>query len=344
MKSLEETLCEELKSYFVNDNFESWKKLISKYVENGYCGFDKTRIQIIIEIWAKVKNYVKETAPTSSKEYKEYLFNTYIKDLFDIHFSLFEDGFEDGFVDVASDYFKVEIFDDKDDDDIKVELSLFDYDKHTENKDDDIEVIFYPSSTGNSSEKIKAFNASLKEVMVKDNQSFEKVKFDPKKVYTAVNADEVKIGSKGYAAGNLSGLRDALAFGKSLDKLEKINPETYSERFNVDGYNYTLFYLVEEPTEEEYRPYENFDELVNDYKEKLWGKEHAKYSNSPLFMPTIWVAEKDFPNNKYAIEASIYMELDNVYEVRICDKFIELRELFEKYTYLDGSPLGVKKC
>jgi hypothetical protein len=61
-------------------------------------------------------------------------------------------------------------------------------------------------------------------------------------------------------------------------------------------------------------------------------------------MPTIWVAEKDFPNNKYAIEASIYMELDNVYEVRICDKFIELRELFEKYTYLDGSPLGVKKC
>jgi hypothetical protein len=38
------------------------------------------------------------------------------------------------------------------------------------------------------------------------------------------------------------------------------------------------------------------------------------------------------------------MELDNVYEVRICDKFIELRELFEKYTYLDGSPLGVKKC
>lgn len=316
MKSLEETLCEELKSYFVNDDFESWKKSISKYVENGYYGFDKTRIQIIIEVWAKVKNYVNGTAPTSSEEYKEYLFNSYIKDLFDIHFSLFEDGFEE----VASDYFEVNIF-----------------------NDEDIEVIFYPSGTG-AFEEIKAFNASLNEVMVKDNQSFEKVKFDPKRVFTAVNADEVKTGSKGYVAGNLSGLRDALAFGKSLDKIVKINPETYSERFNIGDFSYTLFYLVEEPAEEEYRPYENFDELVNDYKEKLWGKEHAKYSNSPLFMPTIWVAEKDFPNNKYAIEASIYIELDNVYEVRICDKFIELRELFEKYTYLDGSPLGMKKC
>lgn len=310
MKSLEETLCEELKTYFVNGDFESWKKLISKYVENGYYGFDKTRIQIIIEVWAKVKKYVIETTPTSSEEYKEYLFGAYIKDLFDIHFSLFEDGF----VNVKSDYFKVEI-------------------------SDDISITFDPTFTGNNKQ---VFDAPLKEVIVKDNQSFEKVKFDPKRVYTAANADEVKVGSKGYAAGNLSSLRDALAFGKSLDKIVKINPETYSERFYIGDFSYSLFYLVEEPVEEEYRPYENFDELVNDYKEKLWGKEHTKYSNSPLFMPAIWIAEKNFPDNKYAIEATIYMELDNVYEVRVCDKFIELKELFEKYTYLDGSPLGVK--
>lgn len=310
MKSLEERLCEELKTYFINDDFESWENLISKYVENGYYGFDKTRIQIIIEVWAKVKKYVIETTPTSSEEYKEYLFGAYIKDLFDIHFSLFEDGF----VNVKSDYFKVEV-------------------------SDDISITFDPTSTGNNKQ---VFNASLKEVIVKDSQSFEKVKFDPKRVYTAANADEVKVGSKGYAAGNLSSLRDALAFGKSLDKIVKINPETYSERFYIGDFSYSLFYLVEEPVEEEYRPYENFDELVNDYKEKLWGKEHTKYSNSPLFMPVIWIAEKNFPDNKYTIEASIYMELDNVYEVRVCDKFIELRELFEKYTYLDGSPLGVK--
>lgn len=30
MKSLEEKLCEEFKFYFTNDDFESWKKLISK--------------------------------------------------------------------------------------------------------------------------------------------------------------------------------------------------------------------------------------------------------------------------------------------------------------------------
>ena len=80
------------------------------------------------------------------------------------------------------------------------------------------------------------------------------MEFDKNKVYTAANADEVKVGSKGFFADSLAGLRlDVFSEYTTLRELTDVYNEHVDHRFetndggNIDVYN--LFYLVEEPQE-----------------------------------------------------------------------------------------------
>ena len=59
------------------------------------------------------------------------------------------------------------------------------------------------------------------------------MKFDKSKVYTLLNADEVKEGSKGYFADNLEYLKDIVEHerGKYYDKIDSIEAEGYPFRF-----------------------------------------------------------------------------------------------------------------
>ena len=80
------------------------------------------------------------------------------------------------------------------------------------------------------------------------------MKFDKSKVFTALNADEVKCGSKGYFANTLAGLRlNVLNEQANLCELTDVYNESVIYRFETnDGDNvavYNLFYLVEEPEE-----------------------------------------------------------------------------------------------
>lgn len=78
------------------------------------------------------------------------------------------------------------------------------------------------------------------------------MKFDKSKVYTALNADEVKVGSKGYFADTIKGLEE-LVNSENKDyynTLVEIAPtsEVYRFKRGVDFITeYALFYLVEEP-------------------------------------------------------------------------------------------------
>ena len=73
------------------------------------------------------------------------------------------------------------------------------------------------------------------------------MKFDKSKVYTTLNADELKIGSKVYLADDLADLRNRVETDSEAKILSSINPETSQCRFCEGITGYALAYLVEEP-------------------------------------------------------------------------------------------------
>lgn len=79
---------------------------------------------------------------------------------------------------------------------------------------------------------------------------------------------------------------------------------------------------IEEHTPK-YVPFESVDELI-----ECWGK----YSS--LTMPLIWIKHKE-NGNKHLI--TDYCKDNNI---STSDEIFSLRELFEHFTFLDGSPIG----
>lgn len=88
--------------------------------------------------------------------------------------------------------------------------------------------------------------------------------FDKSRVFTALNADEVKVGSKGYGSDTMEDLKSKVITEAELLELAKIQGEDSILRF-TDSLNraYSLFYLVEEPKEKKYYPYYSPDEIPN---------------------------------------------------------------------------------
>ena len=76
------------------------------------------------------------------------------------------------------------------------------------------------------------------------------MKFDKRRVYTALNADEVKPGSKVFVADDLYTLRQRVedSTGEYPEILNAVNPDDCTYRFATD-ISYALCYLVSEPKE-----------------------------------------------------------------------------------------------
>lgn len=153
------------------------------------------------------------------------------------------------------------------------------------------------------------------------------MEFDKTKVYTIFNWDELKIGSKGYFAN----CKDDLIYRVTIEDkdccrtLEGIvNDSDYPFKNGLDTYHY--FYLVEEPKK---RPYENTEELINDFCNRF------KVKRTGYGEPFIWVKPKA-RDKKCLITA--YGE-NYVYIGGNETTFI-LKDLMQYYTYLDGSCIG----
>lgn len=166
------------------------------------------------------------------------------------------------------------------------------------------------------------------------------MKFDKSKVFSAVNADEVKVGSKGYFADNLKDL-ECMVDGGHYHELTRILDESESCRFELraedsDDLNFYLFYLVEEPEEDNYRPYKDTKEMIEDFKEraKAYG---ANFSDCPMFRTMIWLKGKtsdaEFLISGYTKDC-VYRLFDG--------SILDLQDVFERFTYLDGTPCGKK--
>lgn len=83
--------------------------------------------------------------------------------------------------------------------------------------------------------------------------------FDKSRVYTALNADELQIGSKVILSNTLSELKEAVEVEKeeTIQNLAIIHKKDIMLRFTGDKYHsgYTLAYLIEPPKKPEYRPF-----------------------------------------------------------------------------------------
>lgn len=150
--------------------------------------------------------------------------------------------------------------------------------------------------------------------------------FDTSKVYTSVNADDVKIGSKGYFADTLAGLRlDVFSKYTNPHELTDVYNDHVDHRFESnDGNNvdvYSLFYLVEEPEEKTFRPYSSREEFLSALKKQAY----------PFYV---------YENHTD----------DTLAVTRICNDVIYLNgepisflELKDNFHFQDGSPCGIEE-
>lgn len=80
------------------------------------------------------------------------------------------------------------------------------------------------------------------------------MEFDKSKVYTALNADELKIGSKVIVGDTVEALRNRVQNGTTPLTLSEIRRDSYERRFRVEEYTepesvFSFVYLVSEPEE-----------------------------------------------------------------------------------------------
>ena len=91
------------------------------------------------------------------------------------------------------------------------------------------------------------------------------MEFDKSRVYTAVNADELKIGSKCVLADTIQELKER----KYIDTLAGVADESHVLRFVSErgsDWEYALAYLIEPPAEPKYKPFESVDKAMDAIK------------------------------------------------------------------------------
>ena len=161
------------------------------------------------------------------------------------------------------------------------------------------------------------------------------MEFDKTRFYTAVNAEELNPGDKVFLADTAKDL-DEMIDEFDNDRVRTITSiidNSFERRFIDEiGNAYALAYLVERKPADKYRPYKNIAEMVDDWKSRF-------SSNIPDYaMPLIWV------KNKGTGDVCLITELPHTgSSVLLNCEYYHSDDLYDDYTYLDGSPCG-KKC
>ena len=146
------------------------------------------------------------------------------------------------------------------------------------------------------------------------------MELDKHRIYTVVNADEVKLGSKGYFADNIYCLQQAVQHNGEgyFGKVEGIKDINTGFRFVADnGTCFSLFYFAEEPEEKKYQPYYNTDEIPGG-----------------ALLKTVVCGD----GTRLLIIAAE--------EKRVClgsQGWVDLYDLYEYYTWPDGTPCGAEE-
>lgn len=162
------------------------------------------------------------------------------------------------------------------------------------------------------------------------------MKFDKTRFYTQVNADELQVGDKVIIANNAIELRSFVELDLSAIRLVKIGDESKEFRFwvengvHLDAYRFA--YLIERaPKEDSFRPFKDTNELI-EYWTRKTGCQAKAYA-----MPPIWVKDK----KDECIQIVLCLRPESV-TVNDYACTVSMDKLLHYYTFLDGSPCGIK--
>ncbi len=158
------------------------------------------------------------------------------------------------------------------------------------------------------------------------------MEFDIKKVYTAVNAEDLKKGDKVICADDLAMLKDLVEQGREGGTITNILDRNAFRFMTNTGEIAAFAYLVERAAEENWRPYKDINELISAWQKK------TGITARPNTMPLIWVRNKIYSG--IACITCFYTERS---ELAISGCICALEHMFKDYEFLDGSPCGVKE-
>ena len=146
------------------------------------------------------------------------------------------------------------------------------------------------------------------------------MKFDKAKVYTALNADELQIGSICFLADTIAQLREYVESENDeyKHKIDHIFSERVAYRFCDKGALHFLYaYLIEPPRKPNYRPFKNVAEAMTAIKE------HGG-----------WV-QNCSSGNQYIVLAKFYDSL------LFWRERVSMEAFLQEYVFADdGSPCG----
>ena len=161
------------------------------------------------------------------------------------------------------------------------------------------------------------------------------MEFDKSRIYTVVNADEVKLGSAGYFADSIYSLQQAVQHNdkECFGKVDCIKGTNTGFRFVADnGTCFSLFYFIEEQEEKELRPYKDTDEMIDHFCR------HFNLIPQDHRLPTLWVKNND---KKYLITRVSENTVTVCFEENVFT--FGLIRLLDDYMWLDGSPCGIEE-
>lgn len=149
------------------------------------------------------------------------------------------------------------------------------------------------------------------------------MEFYKSRVYTAVNADELKVGSKCIFANDLRELTRLVSIEDTPQVLIEIEGENYTHRFRIakaDCMGDTLFalaYLIEPPDELKYKPFKTIEKAMEAI---------SKHGG--------WIKKKS-NGYQYIVIAK------SPFSIRLFNGWFTLEEMFYDYVFADNdSPCG----
>ncbi|MGI5060566.1 hypothetical protein E4N89_06225 [Treponema denticola] len=145
------------------------------------------------------------------------------------------------------------------------------------------------------------------------------MEFDKSKVYTSLNADELKVGSKVYVSDNIAYLRECIEDNFESCILTRVMSEKEAKRFCIDKSceKWQLAYLIEPPAEPKYKPFKDIDKAMEAIK---------KHGG--------WIKKK---SNRY----QYIVIAKSSTSLRLSDGWFTLEAIFYDYVFADdGTPCG----